>query len=127
MASKSDNDKAPTPDENAAAIRATVCDIPRGAVASYGQVASLAGLPRRARLVGRVLRELPKNTDVPWHRVLTASGKLAFPEGSVAFKRQVARLRDEGVSVARGRVSMATYRWEPSLDALFWKPPGLDG
>ena len=113
-------------DDRAAAIRKTVADIPAGFVATYGQVADLAGLPRRARLVGKVLRELPADTDVPWHRVITASGAIAFAEGSSACRRQSERLRREGVLVARGRVSLAKYRWQPSLDELFWKPPGLD-
>ncbi|MEL7536259.1 MAG: MGMT family protein [Pseudomonadota bacterium] len=111
--------------EHAAAIRAVVADIPAGSVATYGQVAALAGLPRRARLVGRVLKELPKGSKVPWHRVITASGALAFAVDSDAAKRQSTRLRAEGVIVRAGKVKLADFRWEPSLDELLWKPPGL--
>lgn len=103
-------------------IWATVCDIPRGAVASYGQVAELSGLPRGARQVGRALGDLPSDHDVPWHRVLTSSGRLAFEPGSRAFRRQKRRLAEEDVPVLNGRVDMKKYRWQPGLDELLWKP-----
>jgi len=103
-------------------IWATVCDIPRGSVASYGQVAELSGLPRGARQVGFALRNLPGDRDVPWHRVLTASGRPAFEPGSRAWKRQVDRLAGEDVPVLKGRVDMKKYRWQPDLDELLWKP-----
>ena len=103
-------------------IWATVRDIPEGAVASYGQVAELAGLPRGARQVGHALRHLPGDRDVPWHRVLTASGRLAFEPGSTAFRRQAKRLAGEGVPVQAGKVDMKKYRWRPDLDELLWKP-----
>jgi methylated-DNA-protein-cysteine methyltransferase-like protein len=103
-------------------IWATVCDIPRGSVASYGQVAELAGLPRGARQVGHALRHLPGKRDVPWHRVLTASGRPAFEPGSRSWRRQVNRLAEEEVPVLKGKVDMKKYRWQPDLDELLWKP-----
>jgi methylated-DNA-protein-cysteine methyltransferase-like protein len=103
-------------------IWATVCDIPRGSVASYGQVAELAGLPRGARQVGYALRHLPGHRDVPWHRVLTASGRPAFEPGSRSWRRQVDRLAEEAVPVLKGKVDMKKYRWQPDLDELLWKP-----
>jgi methylated-DNA-protein-cysteine methyltransferase-like protein len=103
-------------------IWATVCDIPPGRVLSYGQVAELAGIPRGARQVGYALRHLPKQSDVPWHRVLTASGKLAFAASSRNYRRQARRLAEEGVPLLRGRVDMKKYRWQPDLDELLWKP-----
>lgn len=60
--------------ETYAAIYDTVRRIPRGKVATYGQIAELAGLPRRARLVGQVLWQLDETTDIPWHRVINARG-----------------------------------------------------
>lgn len=105
-----------------ARIRATIRDIPRGAVASYGQIAEIAGIPRGARQVGYALRHLPAGQDVPWHRVVTASGRIAFAEASDGWRRQTKRLREEGVTVTRGRVDMARYRWQPDLDELLWKP-----
>lgn len=109
-------------DQRHARICATICDIPRGKVASYGQIAEIAGIVRGARQVGYVLRHLPDGHDVPWHRVITASGRIAFAAGSDGFERQRARLRAEGVKVTDGRVEMARYRWEPDLDELLWKP-----
>lgn len=106
-------------------IWATVRDIPEGSVASYGQVASLAGIPRGARQVGYALRHLPDGSDVPWHRVVTASGKLAFEQGSRAWKRQKGKLAEEDVPVLGGRVRMSKYRWQPQLDELLWKPSAL--
>jgi methylated-DNA-protein-cysteine methyltransferase-like protein len=107
--------------ERARRIVATVRDIPSGRVASYGQIAELSGIPRGARQVGRVLRELPAGDDVPWHRVLRASGHVAFPEGSRGYREQVRRLTGEDVPVSRGRVNMAKWRWQPDLDELIWK------
>ena len=89
-----------------------VAAIPAGRVASYGQVARLAGLPNGARQVGRILGQLPEGTGLPWHRVLTASGKIAFPAKSPAFREQRLRLSEEGVECRNGRVSMTRYRWD---------------
>ena len=102
-------------------ILAAVRAIPRGQVASYGEVARRAGLPRRARLAARVLAH---NTDpaVPWHRVLRADGRIAFPEGSEGFREQAQRLRAEGVAVVDGRVRVPT-RHGSTLDAELWATP----
>ena len=92
-------------------IHATVDGIPRGQVASYGQVATEAGLPGRARLVGRLMRDLPKGTTLPWHRVLRSDGTIAVREGDSEQRR---RLRKEGVRVsATGRVDLKEYGWDP--------------
>ncbi len=104
------------------AIWDTIRDIPRGRVASYGQIAEIAGLPRGARQVGYALRQLPKGHDVPWHRVLQASGKIAFEQGSRPWREQSRRLREDGVTVSAGKVDMGKYRWQPDLDELLWKP-----
>lgn len=103
-------------------IRETICDIPRGSVASYGQIAEIAGIPRGARQVGYTLRHLPKGHSVPWHRVVQASGKIAFDRDSAAFAEQKKRLASEGVAVMAGRIDMQQYRWQPDLDELLWKP-----
>ncbi|MDH3350047.1 MAG: methylated-DNA--[protein]-cysteine S-methyltransferase [Gammaproteobacteria bacterium] len=100
----------------------TICDIPAGSVASYGQIAEIAGIPRGARQVGHALRQLPDGQDVPWHRVLQVSGRIAFAKGSAAYKEQSKRLMMEDVTVIAGRVDMRKYRWQPDLDELLWKP-----
>lgn len=100
----------------------TIRDIPEGNVASYGQVAEVAGIPRGARQVAYALRVAPDELALPWYRVITASGKLAFEQGSASFRRQRDLLADEGVTMLNGKVDMDTYRWQPDLDELLWKP-----
>ena len=100
----------------------TIGEIPRGRVASYGQIAAVAGIPRGARQVGYALRQLPADHDVPWYRVLQASGRIAFGKGTPAHQEQSQRLQQEGVVVIAGRVDMQKYRWQPDLDELLWKP-----
>lgn len=108
----------------AAAILAVVVRIPHGKVTTYGAVAARAGLPRRARLVGRVLSSLPAGSKVPWHRVVAAGGRIAFPAGSPAREEQVARLRREGVDTTGGRVALRRFGWQSpsdSLDRWLWQ------
>lgn len=71
--------------------------VPAGKVITYGQLAAQAGMPRKARWAGYLLRNLPSNTQLPWHRVVNAQGKVSFPAGSEAALRQIERLEDEGV------------------------------
>lgn len=86
--------------------------IPRGRVMTYGGVAQAAGLPRRARLVGFVLRNSPLADGVPWHRVVAAPGRIAVRDGG--GDEQIRRLRSEGVTVdVRGRLSLKQYAWRP--------------
>jgi len=101
-------------------IWAAVAAIPRGRTASYGAVARAAGLPGRARMVGRALGAAPAALKLPWHRVITAAGRLAFPRGSRLYTEQTRRLKREGLAVERGRVRVARPR---SLDALLWGAP----
>lgn len=109
-----------TPDH--AAILKTIASIPRGFVASYGEVAARAGLPRRARLVGRVLRQADAAPKLPWHRVLRADGRIAFAPGSSGFREQRRRLQAERIVVSNGRVDLARYGWQRDLDAQLWGP-----
>lgn len=85
--------------------------VPFGRVSSYGQVARLAGLPGRARLVGRVLRTAPDDLVLPWHRVLASDGRIALPVGSEGHAGQCRLLQAEGVEVRNGRVDMNRYGW----------------
>ena len=96
--------------------------IPRGRVTSYGVVAGMAGLPGHARQVGYALRNLPSGHNVPWHRVVQATGRIAFPPDSPPYRKQVERLLVEDVAVIGGRIDMQKYRWQPDLDELLWKP-----
>ena len=108
-----------------ARIYETIRDIPEGSVASYGQIAEIAGIPRGARQVGWALRQLAAGQNVPWHRVITASGRIAFENGTPQFEEQKNRLMTEDVAVIAGRVDMQKYRWQPDLDELLWKPSAV--
>jgi methylated-DNA-protein-cysteine methyltransferase related protein len=79
--------------------------IPRGRVATYGDVARAAGLSRGARLTAYALRVLPDDLQLPWHRVVRAGGRIAFPSSSRAYHEQARRLRSEGVIVTDGRIA----------------------
>lgn len=92
-------------------ILATVAKIPAGRVASYGQVAWIAGLPGRARLVGRVLSKDGGDEQTPWHRVINARGEIALPKFSPSHREQKRKLRAEGVVFESGRVSFRRYGW----------------
>jgi methylated-DNA-protein-cysteine methyltransferase-like protein len=104
-------------------IIAIVRKIPRGRVTTYGSVATRAGLPRQARLVGKVLAGLPQDSGVPWQRVVAAGGRIAFPSGSPARGRQISRLRADGIDAACGRVDLVRHGWGAAagdLDQLLW-------
>ena len=103
----------------------TIQDIPKGAVANYGQIAEIAGVPRGARQVAYALRHAPTGLDLPWHRVITSSGKSAFDRDSRHYQIQRDRLSEEGVPLINGKVDMKKYRWEPGLDELLWKPSSM--
>ncbi|WP_203300294.1 MGMT family protein [Marinobacter sediminum] len=90
-----------------------VLSIPEGSVASYGQVASMAGLGRQARYIGRALGKLPAGHTVPWYRVIRSNGQIAFPEGTETFLIQKKLLEQEGVEVKDGRIPMRHYQWQP--------------
>ena len=85
-------------------VRSVIADIPAGFVLAYGDVAAQAGIPGRARLVGKILAE--DGYDLPWHRVLRADGT---PAPHLAAE-QLSRLSAEGVLTSNGRVLMRRYR-----------------
>lgn len=95
-------------------IFAVVKKIPRGRVASYAQVAHAAGLPGRARMVGRALADAGASIKLPWHRVVNAQGRIALPKSSEAYVEQKSRLVAEGVIFSADRVSFASYGWKQS-------------
>jgi methylated-DNA-protein-cysteine methyltransferase-like protein len=102
------------PDALRERIVTTVRRVPAGAVATYGQIAAEAGAPRRARLVGHVLKKLPADSGVPWHRVINARGEVSprSERGYEHYQRHL--LEEEGVAfTAAGKVDLERYRWEP--------------
>ena len=93
-------------------IRTWVRRIPSGRVATYGQIAQLAGLGAHARLVGYALAALPEDSDVPWHRVVNAQGRVS-PRGTPGWDRlQRALLEGEGICFgASERIDLAKQGW----------------
>ena len=107
----------PGPHRKHALIYAVVRRIPYGRVATYGQVAALAGLPGHARLAGYALYNLPDEAgdDVPWQRVINATGCISYSEsrrGNDYLQREL--LEGEGVAFDdRGRIDLARFGWKP--------------
>ncbi|MDA8017295.1 MAG: MGMT family protein [Thermoanaerobaculia bacterium] len=91
-----------------------VSEVPEGKVVTYGQVAALAGLPRHARQVGYALHALPRDSGVPWQRVVNARGEVSLRSEPGWEGLQRALLESEGVKFDRGgRIDLEIYRWEP--------------
>jgi len=89
-----------------------VAAIPKGKVATYGGIAQKAGMARAARQVGLALRGLPKNTKIPWHRVVNAQGRISLPAGSASHNTQRVRLENEGIHFKiNGSIDLRRYGW----------------
>ncbi|MBV7297485.1 MGMT family protein [Enterovibrio paralichthyis] len=92
-------------------IYAVLIQIPAGKVTTYGNVAKLAGFPRHARHVGKLLSSLPKDTRLPWFRVINASGMISLKGES--FERQREKLLADGIEVKEnGAVSLRRFLWD---------------
>ena len=89
--------------------------IPEGCVASYGQIATLAKLPGRARMVSKWMSMAPKTIDLPWHRVVNSQGHLSIPRDSPWFSIQWELLVAEGILINDGKIKMHHYRWQPDM------------
>jgi len=97
---------------NYATIWRIVRRIPRGRVATYGQIAELAGLEGHARQVGYALHNLPERSNVPWHRVINSRGEVSPRSGGDSHELQRLLLEGEGVEFdLSGRVELKKYRW----------------
>ena len=104
-------------------IYSVVARIPRGRVATYGQVAKLAGVPNGARQVGYALAALRSGHRLPWHRVVNSQGKISFPPDSAGFQEQKSRLEDEGVVFLNGKINLEKFGYQGALDHLLWGEP----
>jgi methylated-DNA-protein-cysteine methyltransferase-like protein len=88
-----------------------VSSIPKGRVATYGQIAKLAGCPNHARYVGATLKKLPQDSKLPWHRVINAKGEISFPVNSDAYQKQQLLLEAEGIIFKVAKISLKDYLW----------------
>ncbi|MFQ3324130.1 MAG: methylated-DNA-protein-cysteine methyltransferase-like protein [Pseudomonadales bacterium] len=98
-------------DQDLQAIYLVINSIPQGKVATYGQIATIASLPGKARMVGNILSRLPQGSTIPWHRVINAAGKISLPEGSGAYEVQQRRLKQEGIEFNGSRIKLKIYQW----------------
>lgn len=101
-----------------------VSGIPHGCVLNYGEVARLAGLAGRARMVGRAMGRAPKSMELPWHRVVNAQGAISFKKGSTPHRKQRELLEGEGVEFVDGKIDLDRFSPERALDRMLWGPPG---
>ena len=101
-------------DELATHILQVVHLIPFGKVATYGQIAQLSGLPKHARLVGYVLKNIDGAANVPWHRVINSQGKISTQQLNAQGENiQQGKLAAEQVVVVNGRINLKHYQWQP--------------
>jgi len=95
-------------------ITSWVRKIPRGRVATYGQIAALADRPRNSRQVGSVLKSLPADSHVPWHRVVNSQGRISDRNNSTSEGLQRCLLESEGVELNDGgRIDLNAFQWKP--------------
>jgi methylated-DNA-protein-cysteine methyltransferase-like protein len=109
-------------------IWSVVRKVPRGRVATYGQIAELAGLEGHARQIGYALHNLPEKSSVPWHRVVNAKGEISARTGGDSHELQRLLLEAEGVEFdGKGRMDLKRYRWKvaksPSGKVSKKRPP----
>lgn len=100
------------------AFYAVIARIPSGCVATYGQIAQLAGYPGRARQVGYALAGMPDQLELPWHRVINARGEVSPRTGSEFHRMQRDMLVAEGVPFIGGRIDLKHYRWSPEENGM---------
>lgn len=98
------------------AILDTIFRIPRGRVATYGQIARLAGYPKGARLVVWTLNSHRKCSDMPWHRIINARGGISLPQGE-GYELQKEMLVAEGVVFGPDdRIDLSRFQWQPGQE-----------
>jgi methylated-DNA-protein-cysteine methyltransferase-like protein len=100
-------------DQELHAIYLVINSIPRGKVATYGQIAALASLPGKARIVGKILSRLPLGSTIPWHRVINAAGTISLTADSEPYRLQKEKLLLEGVIFKGTKVNLKNFKWQP--------------
>lgn len=99
--------------ERKEAIYLALAQIPKGKVITYGNLAKLAGMPNGARLAGRLMCELPDKSNLPWHRVINAQGRLSLPVDSEGYREQLQRLQKDGIDINNGKIKLSIYGYNP--------------
>lgn len=90
--------------------------IPKGKVMTYGQIARLAGSPRGARQVVRILHSMSKKYQIPWHRIINSKGEIGIMDEETKMA-QIMFLENEGVTViAEKNVNLEKYQYHPDID-----------
>jgi methylated-DNA-protein-cysteine methyltransferase-like protein len=112
------------PTEFSANVIRLIQAIPRGRVATYGQIAALAGKPHGARGVSWILSSSTKKHKLPWYRVVGSGGKISIPKGSKGHDLQIQLLKKEGVIVTESKCDILKYGWkkQPKPAAIRHKP-----
>ena len=96
----------------------TVKQIPKGKVATYGDVATLSGLIGQQRLVGYALHNLRRNSGVPWQRVINSQGKISLPKRSGDYARQRKLLKGEGIIFVKDQIDLEKFGLIQSLNRI---------
>lgn len=94
------------------ALYLAVSQVPSGRVCTYGAIARLAGHPNGARWAGRVLSQLPQDSNLPWHRIVNSQGKISLPGPRGDYQREL--LSNEGVTFVNQRINLRHYGWNLS-------------
>ena len=104
--------------ELAQLILQVVALIPYGKVATYGQVAKMAGLPKHARLVGRVLQQV-EDKHLPWYRVINSQGKISLSKlDAQGDNLQIIKLQAENIVVNAGKINLKLYQWDGEISKV---------
>ncbi|MDT8409511.1 MAG: MGMT family protein [Wenzhouxiangellaceae bacterium] len=119
---RNDSSNDDSQDHRYARIWSVVAGIPAGCVINYGEVARLAGLPGRARLVGRALALAPKKMQLPWHRVVNVQGQISFKPNGARYRRQRELLQAEGVEFVNNAIDLEQHAPAQVLDRMLWGP-----
>ncbi len=85
--------------------------IPVGRVATYVQIATLAGNNKAARQISRILHSSSDKYELPWHRVINSQGRISLRSGD-GFEMQKAMLESEGIQVKKGKIDLAKFQWK---------------
>jgi len=100
-------------------VREIISSIPRGSVATYGQIAAMAGNVRAARQVARILHSSSSKYNLPWHRVINSRGRISLKQG-LGYEDQKARLMSEGIQFdGDDHIDLSRYLWVPRYCFFF--------